>query len=35
VSLADPALDARTNVEGTINVLEAARTAGADRVVFA
>jgi UDP-glucose 4-epimerase len=35
MSLADPALDARTNVEGTINVLEAARTAGADRVVFA
>jgi UDP-glucose 4-epimerase len=35
VSLADPALDARTNVEGTINVLEAARAAGAGRVVFA
>jgi len=34
VSLADPAFDARTNVEGTINVLEAARTAGAARVVF-
>jgi UDP-glucose 4-epimerase len=35
VSLADPAFDARTNVEGTVNVLEAARTAGASRVVFA
>ena len=34
-SLADPAFDARTNVEGTVNVLEAARAAGADRVVFA
>ena len=34
-SLADPAHDARTNVEGTINVLEAARAAGASRVVFA
>jgi UDP-glucose 4-epimerase len=34
VSLADPGRDARTNVEGTINVLEAARTAGAERVVF-
>jgi UDP-glucose 4-epimerase len=34
VSLADPAHDARTNVEGTINVLEAAREAGARRVVF-
>jgi UDP-glucose 4-epimerase len=37
VSLDDPALDARTNVEGTINVLEAARTAQTDRparVVF-
>ena len=28
-SVADPAFDARTNVEGTINVLEAARAAGA------
>jgi UDP-glucose 4-epimerase len=28
-SVADPAFDARTNVEGTINVLEAARSAGA------
>ena len=35
ISLADPAFDARTNVEGTINVLEAARQAGAERVVFA
>ena len=35
ISLADPAFDARTNVEGTVNVLEAARLAGAARVVFA
>ena len=35
LSLADPGFDARTNVEGTINVLEAARLAGAERVVFA
>jgi UDP-glucose 4-epimerase len=38
VSIADPAFDARTNVEGTINVLEAARSADPDRaarVVFA
>jgi UDP-glucose 4-epimerase len=35
ISLADPAFDARTNVEGTVNVLEAARLAGARRVVFA
>jgi UDP-glucose 4-epimerase len=35
ISLEDPAYDARTNVEGTINVLEAARTAGVGRVVFA
>ena len=34
ISLADPAFDARTNVEGTVNVLEAARAAGAARVVF-
>jgi UDP-glucose 4-epimerase len=34
-SLEDPAFDARTNVEGTVNVLEAARGAGARRVVFA
>jgi len=33
-SLADPAFDARTNVEGTVNVLEAARVAGTERVVF-
>ncbi|HEV2058329.1 MAG TPA: NAD-dependent epimerase/dehydratase family protein [Solirubrobacteraceae bacterium] len=33
-SLTDPAFDARTNVEGTINVLEAARTAGSERIVF-
>jgi UDP-glucose 4-epimerase len=38
ISIADPAFDARTNVEGTINVLEAARTADPEhpaRVVFA
>ncbi len=34
ISLADPAFDARTNVEGTVHVLEAARLAGAERVVF-
>ena len=33
-SLADPAFDARTNVEGTVNVLEAAREGRCDRVVF-
>jgi UDP-glucose 4-epimerase len=33
-SLADPGFDARTNVEGTINVLEAARAVGGERVVF-
>ncbi len=32
---ADPALGARVNVEGTINVLEAARQAGIRRTVFA
>ncbi len=32
-STADPALDARINVEGTINVLEAARQAGVPRLV--
>ena len=32
-SIADPALDARINVEGTINVLDAARRAGARRLV--
>src|SRR3954468_19616860 len=35
VSVTDPALDARTNVEGTINLLEAAREHGARRFVFA
>ncbi len=34
VSLADPGHDARTNVEGTINVLEAARSAAVGRIVF-
>jgi UDP-glucose 4-epimerase len=34
-SVAEPALDARINVEGTINVLEAARRAGARKVVYA
>jgi len=33
-SVADPAFDARVNVEGTVNVLEAARAAGARRVVY-
>lgn len=33
-SLSDPGYDARTNVEGTINVLEAARAADGARVVF-
>ena len=32
-SVADPAFDARTNVEGTINVLQAAQAAGVPRVV--
>ena len=35
VSVARPAYDARTNIEGTINVLEAARESGARRFVFA
>ncbi len=35
VSVSDPALDARINVLGTINVLEGARRAGARKVVFA
>jgi UDP-glucose 4-epimerase len=35
VSVADPVLDARTNVIGTLNVLEGARRAGARKVVFA
>jgi UDP-glucose 4-epimerase len=34
-SVADPAFDARINVEGTINLLEAARDAGVERFVFA
>ena len=34
VSMARPGYDARTNVEGTVNVLEAARQAGARRFVF-
>jgi UDP-glucose 4-epimerase len=34
VSVARPAYDARTNVEGTINMLEAAREAGTKRFVF-
>ncbi|MGE5408081.1 MAG: NAD-dependent epimerase/dehydratase family protein [Syntrophothermus sp.] len=33
-SLADPAFDAAVNVGGTANVLDAARGAGAERVVF-
>ncbi len=33
LSVTDPAFDARINVEGTINVLEAARRAGVQRVV--
>ncbi len=33
-SVADPAFDARVNVEGTVNVLEAARRAGAQRVIY-
>jgi UDP-glucose 4-epimerase len=35
VSVMDPALDARTNVEATINLLTAARETGARRFVFA
>jgi UDP-glucose 4-epimerase len=35
ISVADPARDARTNVEGTINLLEAARESGAGRFLFA
>ena len=34
-SVSDPATDARVNVLGTVNVLEAARRAGVRRVVFA
>jgi UDP-glucose 4-epimerase len=33
-SVEDPAADARINVEGTFNVLEAARRAGVERVVY-
>ena len=33
-SVARPAFDARTNIEGTINLLEAAREAGVGRFVF-
>jgi UDP-glucose 4-epimerase len=35
VSVNDPALDARINVLGSLNVLEGARRAGSDKVVFA
>jgi UDP-glucose 4-epimerase len=35
VSVARPAYDARTNIEGTINMLEAGREAGVRRFVFA
>lgn len=35
VSLADPAADARTNVMGTLNLLEACRAVGTRKVVFA
>src|SRR5271155_4600294 len=35
VSVAEPVFDADVNVLGTIRVLEGARRAGADRVVFA
>jgi UDP-glucose 4-epimerase len=35
VSTADPAHDARVNVEGTVNVLESARRAGTRRLVLA
>ncbi|WP_248965727.1 NAD-dependent epimerase/dehydratase family protein [Sphaerisporangium perillae] len=34
-SVADPVFDARLNVEGTVNVLESARAAGARKVVYA
>ena len=33
-SVADPAFDARTNILGTINLLEGARRAGVKRVIF-
>jgi UDP-glucose 4-epimerase len=35
VSMRDPLLDARTNVDGMIRMLEAARTSGCRKVVFA
>lgn len=35
ISVSDPAYDARTNVEGTVNMLAAAQAAGARRFVFA
>lgn len=35
VSLEDPAFDAQTNVEGTVNILEASRLHGVQRLVFA
>lgn len=34
VSVADPALDARVNVAGLLNILEAARASGTGRIVF-
>jgi len=34
VSVADPALDARVNVTGLLNILEAARESGTARIVF-
>lgn len=34
LSVIDPLLDARTNIMGTVNVLEAARVAGARKTVF-
>ena len=34
VSVADPALDARVNVTGLLNILEAARESGTGRIVF-
>jgi UDP-glucose 4-epimerase len=35
ISVGNPGLDARVNVEGTVNLLEAARLGGCDRFVFA
>ena len=34
VSVADPALDARVNVTGLLNILEAARASGTGRIIF-